>query len=93
MANNDHNGDYHGHSNNPKSKVSKAACKKHRLKKQRSAAGASLTCDQAFAEYLVYLAARVSESFYIRALKFVVLYRDCVIQMTLENSSKPTLKS
>ena len=36
----------------------------------------TMTCDQAFAKYLIYLSKKVREAFYVRALKYVLLYRD-----------------
>ena len=35
------------------------------------------TCDIAMAQYLLFLSKRVRLGFYVRALKFVFLYRDC----------------
>ena len=37
------------------------------------------SCDDALALFLIHLAEQVKESFYVMAVKFAVLYRDCLI--------------
>ena len=37
----------------------------------------NLTCAEALSSYLIYLSQRVNESFYVKALKFVLMYHEC----------------
>ena len=38
-------------------------------------------CDEALAAYLVHVSKRVRVSFYLRTLKFVLMYRDCFTKL------------
>ena len=52
----------------------------------------SLTCDQALARFLIFVSQHVRESFYIKATKFVLLYRDCYrrVNEVLDDNQSPS---
>ena len=53
-----------------------------------SATNSFCSYDEALALFLICLASQVKESFYIKAVKFVLLYRDCFLSLQEASSAK-----
>lgn len=51
---------------------------KKQLQRQRKAVKRSISCDDALAEYLIFVSKITNERFYSRVLAHALLYRDCL---------------